>query len=152
MFQNNSNKSFHICLVIKKNLFPPFWHLNFFNILFFQHMSNCKSNLSNCSSPKPPQPTTLAIESTRELKPNIQLLSIHRPFILHDGRCFFHYCNRTMNPMFSSRRYIGIQVQLPPSLFFRTGWSNFLMNLVTWFHLEYNLSNLLFLCVLFYYM
>jgi len=61
--------------------------LIFFNILFFQHTNNSKSDLINCSSPKPLQPMTLAIdaiESTKDFNPNIQLLSIHNPFILHD--------------------------------------------------------------------
>ncbi len=59
----------------------------FFSIFFFQRTNSSKSDLINYSFPKPPQPMTLAIdaiEPTRELGPNIKILSIHTPFILHD--------------------------------------------------------------------
>jgi hypothetical protein len=51
-------------------------------------MNNSRIDLNNCSTAKPPLSTTLiidTIESSGELEPNIKLLLIHMPFILHNA-------------------------------------------------------------------
>jgi len=124
----------------QKNSLPPLWHLNFFNILFFQHTNNCRSVLINWSAPKPPLFTTLTIdviESTWELEPNKKLLSVHTPFILHEAMVGVfsllesHYeSNVFIEAIYWNPNAISI------SLFSSTGWFGFLINLVTSFHLE----------------
>jgi hypothetical protein len=55
---------------------------------FFFGINNNKSDLINCSAPKPPLSTTLAInaiEPTGGLEPNRKLLLVHTPFIIHDA-------------------------------------------------------------------
>jgi hypothetical protein len=51
-------------------------------------MNNNRSDLINHSVPKPPfftTPTINIIESIGELEPNVKLLLVHAPFILHDA-------------------------------------------------------------------
>jgi hypothetical protein len=90
------------------------------------------------------------IESIGELEPNRKLILIHAPFILDVtmvGHLYYH--NRTVKPMFSLRRYIGIQLQLPFPLFSRIGWSNFLISSVIGF--IHNKTCHIFCLLLYYY-
>jgi hypothetical protein len=149
--------TFHVCLVIKETPISPTLTFEFFEYFFFQHTNNIRSDLINRFTPKPPLSMTLVYKHNqtnrriRSQQKNCYRFTHHSSYMMQ-WWVFFHYYNHIVNPMFSLKWYIRIQVQLPFFIFFKINWTSFLINSVTYFHLKKNLSYFfVFFCVILFY-
>jgi hypothetical protein len=119
--------TFHVCLFIIKKIFPPLRHLIYIYIFFFNLQIIARMTWLIVPLPNPLQFWTW-LEMQLNQKENWNPIekcyrSTHHSSCMMQWWVLSHQFNHSVNPMFSLRRYIGNQMQLPFSLFSRIGWS-----------------------------